>query len=200
MYCLEIHTKKRRLLKRVPEEFQPYKTYFRTFGEYRDLKKKGRKLRRRGWRTTMYSDQSARSSTYREMFFAYNAPDQDGKYQCVYCGRRLPKDKIVVDHVISVGAAKSGRERGLHGKSVNDLSNLVPACDRCNMRKGSKAGLWPLKARLGKNPAWFPIRRTIILLIIVAVVTFLITSGYGEMLMNYIRRGAEIIISFLQSL
>ena len=200
MYCLEIHTKKRRMLKRVPEEFQPYKTYYRTFGEYKELKKKARKLRRKGWRTSMYSDQFARSSTYREMFFAYNAPDQDGKYQCVYCGRRLPKEKIVVDHVISVGAAKSGRGRGLHGKSVNDLSKLVPACERCNMRKGSNGGLWPLKARLGRHPAWFPIKRTIILLIIVAVVTFFIASGYGGTMMDYFRRGAGIIRSFLQTL
>lgn len=46
---------------------------------------------------------------------------------CHYCGRQLPPDELVPDHVTPL-------TRG--GK--NAIANIVPACPRCNCQKGSK--------------------------------------------------------------
>lgn len=187
-YVLEIHTDKKRLLKRVPEEFVPYRAYFRCFGEYKELKKKARRLRRKGWVTLLYSKQHARSDTYRAEFFNANPPDEKGRYQCVYCGRRQSHDKITVDHVISVGSAKKSGGRGLGGRDVNDISNLVPACSRCNMRKGADSSLiWRLKARLGKHPAWHWIRRGIIAIVFFALIVLAVKLGLIQYLIDLFR-------------
>ena len=61
-------------------------------------------------------------------------------YTCQYCGRRLPKSQLTVDHVYP-------RSRG--GKTAWD--NVVCACQRCNAQKGDKT---PREAgmRLLKRP------------------------------------------------
>jgi 5-methylcytosine-specific restriction endonuclease McrA len=67
-------------------------------------------------------------------------------YTCQYCGRVPPRDELTIDHVVP-------RARG--GKSTWD--NVVLACMRCNMRKGSRtvreSGLELLTKP--KKPHWF---------------------------------------------
>lgn len=48
-------------------------------------------------------------------------------YTCQYCGKRLPKSELTIDHVIP-------RSRG--GKT--EWSNVVVACRRCNQHKGNR--------------------------------------------------------------
>jgi len=75
-----------------------------------------------------------------------NIFERDG-HRCQYCGRRFPKQDLTIDHVLP-------RSRG--GKDTWD--NLVLACMKCNLKKGSRL---PEEAqmRLLKKPAmprWLP--------------------------------------------
>lgn len=85
------------------------------------------------------------------------------KLRCVYCGRRLypgnrGRDQLTVDHVIPVDAVNGSfrcakyRERMRRAgiQTINDPRNLVPACPRCNRRKGTRfRRIWRLRAKIG---------------------------------------------------
>ena len=49
------------------------------------------------------------------------------RYTCQYCGRRLPKSELTLDHVIP-------RQRG----GETSWENVVTACKACNQRKGAR--------------------------------------------------------------
>jgi len=55
-------------------------------------------------------------------------------YECQYCGERLPKGKLTIDHVIP-------RSRG----GETRWENVVTACGPCNRRKGDRT---PDEARM----------------------------------------------------
>ena len=132
----------------------------------------------------MYKKQYARSSHYREVFFRENTP-KDGTFHCVYCGRKLTKSEVHIDHVIPVGAAKQGGRaaRMLAGRNVNDPSNLVAACYKCNKAKAdSYSYLWCLRASLGQNPGYFRIRTVLRILLIAAALFVLIYFGLPEII------------------
>ena len=66
---------------------------------------------------------------------------------CQYCGRRLPRSELNLDHVIP---------RSRAGRSA--WTNVVCCCHRCNLKKG---GMTPEEAgmtllRPPKKPAWTP--------------------------------------------
>ena len=42
-----------------------------------------------------------RSRNYRNVFFSQNRTIS-GRYRCVYCGRKKPKEKITIDHIFPV--------------------------------------------------------------------------------------------------
>lgn len=93
-----------------------------------------------------------RGSSYRYDFIREN-PGFHGYYICRYCGKLLKKDRMTVDHRIPVRKAETSwlyrklLDRYPYG--VNDVRNLVPACERCNKRKGSKTGIWLLLGYTG---------------------------------------------------
>lgn len=91
-----------------------------------------------------------RSTNYRTDFID-NHPGWNGFYVCAYCGKIIPKSKMEVDHVIPVSLSRKKRWYRflLKGKSVNDKSNMVASCSRCNRRKSNKAGLWMLRGKIG---------------------------------------------------
>ena len=106
-----------------------------------------------------YKTEWTRSSNYRYTFFRFYEPP----YRCRYCNKRLPKDKVEVDHLIPVGMAKKYRSarfllriRGIN--NVNDVRNLVPSCHRCNEQKRDKLGLWYIKGVLGKYSLYWIIK------------------------------------------
>lgn len=72
-------------------------------------------------------------------FSRLNIMTRDG-YTCQYCGRRLPRSKLNIDHVVP-------RVRG--GQTT--WENVVASCHECNRRKG---GMLPAEAgmRLLKVP------------------------------------------------
>jgi len=69
------------------------------------------------------------------------------KNTCQYCGRRMPKTDLTLDHVVP-------RSRG----GIDSWDNLVLACMPCNVRKGSRMpqeAHMPLIRRPVK-PTWLP--------------------------------------------
>jgi 5-methylcytosine-specific restriction endonuclease McrA len=49
--------------------------------------------------------------------------------RCAYCGKELHNKAWHLDHAVSISS--KGRRRG-----YSDKDNLLPACPRCNLRKG----------------------------------------------------------------
>lgn len=65
---------------------------------------------------------------------------------CAYCGREIAYKDMQVDHIIPIwrGTNREAENRyrqhlGLQQREYgnDDLSNLTPACRRCNFRKGT---------------------------------------------------------------
>lgn len=67
--------------------------------KYRSLKKI---CDRHGITLIINNDYGKRSSDYRKIFFDTFPSDEYGKYYCAYCGKRLAKDKVTVDHLYPV--------------------------------------------------------------------------------------------------
>lgn len=62
------------------------------------------------------------------------------------------------------------RRAALFGiRGSNDLKNLVPACRRCNLRKGTQMGWWIIKGFLGRTWWYWPVRKLLRLTVILAV-------------------------------
>lgn len=109
-----------------------------------------------------------RSTNYRRNFFnRYHGILGTGIYHCSYCGKLLTKKRLRVDHLIPIYRVKEagiGRViMSLHGiRDINDTRNLVPSCESCNSRKGSKMGLWIVRGAVGRHYIfWFILKLTI---------------------------------------
>lgn len=66
---------------------------------------------------------------YRDTFFNNNKSNH-GWYTCEYCGEKLRKGNVDVDH-------QTAQARG----GSNSSSNLVASCPHCNRQKGSMDSL-----------------------------------------------------------
>ncbi len=120
-----------------------------------------------------------RSKDYRDCFFeSGQSTFLKDKYFCSYCGRLLSKEQVCVDHLISV---KKGQVSFIYDsiierlgfESINDVKNLVPACRRCNSRKGAKGGSWVLRGLVGRFPAfWLVFRSAMFVLVILFLLLF----------------------------
>ena len=118
-----------------------------------------------------------RSRHYREKFIRMHPPDRHGKYRCVYCGRKIKAEEMQVDHIVPVGAVRRRPLLRAHMKGrVNDMSNLVPSCRRCNLKKASKTGLrYRIRAWLGSHEGYWKFRkaaRAILILLLVSAVCY----------------------------
>lgn len=109
-----------------------------------------------------------RDETYRTRYIAAHPPNR-GKYRCVYCGRRITKDKMQVDHVIAVNRVKRNwMYRLCVPNGINDLDNLVCSCRKCNLRKRDKGGIWAIRGHFWK--ICLPIYTVLRLLLVAAIV------------------------------
>ena len=140
---------------------------------------------------TLNGEFSERSTGYRKAFFENNEPFIKDRYFCAYCGRLIHKNRVTVDHLYPVGEAKRSiklqqrlKRKGFD--NINDIKNLVPACKRCNSRKGKKMGIWILKGIVGRYPCIWIARH----FIRIALLIFLV---------NYIAE-ADAVIDFLKGL
>ena len=120
-----------------------------------------------------------RSETYRTEFIRA-WPPVHCMYQCVYCGKRIRKDDMQVDHIIPVRAVRHNLLYRLcvPKEGVNSLQNLVPSCPRCNRRKGGKTGLWSIRGRYWK--ICLPVYRVLRVVYVLCIV-FVILFALGLM-------------------
>ena len=97
-----------------------------------------------------------RRPDYRKRFFVEVPPYFGDYYICAYCGKWLKKERVTVDHLYPIGKVsesirlqKKLLKKGI--KNVNDIRNLVPACEPCNLKKGKQVGNWIRRGKYGRN-------------------------------------------------
>lgn len=159
-HTIEVYPRRR---KTSPgSEYSLHNGYWIYTGESGDIRRRERALRRHGYGTLVYPAKYGRSDRYRRIFFAHTAPTRGNRYHCVYCGRLYPKSKITVDHVVPVYILKRSRrmQRRFSKYGSDDPSNLVAACWKCNLKKGTRSGLlWRIRASFGRHYLYFVFRR-----------------------------------------
>lgn len=118
-----------------------------------------RSLDRRGYKVTDTS--FSRSSNYRDVFLKTYLPP----YHCAYCGRKLTRRELTVDHWIPIHKLSVGKRRGHYQRLLrwfcrtddpNNPKNLVCACASCNNKKRTQTGRWLLLGALGKTHWFWP--------------------------------------------
>lgn len=124
-----------------------------------------------------------RSKNYRYEFIKNNSGylGDYNHYHCVYCGRKISKEEMQVDHVVSVYQAKHSILARLFLKinginDVNDPKNLVSSCAKCNKKKGKYSNGWVISAIIGKNYKLWKMRkmfRFLLLIIFIILIYFL---------------------------
>lgn len=142
------------------------------------------------------SDFAIRSTTYRKEYFEKHKPEKRNKYRCAYCGYLYPKSQITIDHIRSVHSAKKSfflrmylKMRGY--KSINDLRNLVPACEKCNKKKGAKGGFWICKGILGRHKSYWIIRRLLFICIIIATIYLICKTHIYTNIYEFVKGGVK---------
>lgn len=164
MYCFEFYNctkaqlEKRKIYGAIEEN-----SYLKVVTSSNDSHATYKKAK--GLRFICYDKKYDRNTSYRQTYFRYNLPNAHpiGKkrntlWRCCYCGKKLKKREIEVDHLIPVYKAK--RQRHWQKKlpnGVNDKTNLVAACRHCNRIKSSKTGLWYVRGLLGQHQLYWKI-------------------------------------------
>lgn len=123
-------------------------------------KKEIKRLQKENIRYSCYRVEYERASNYRQTFFQRT----EGPYRCRYCNKKLPKDKVFVDHIIPVAKTQKSKTARLmltvrRCGSVNDIRNLAPACRSCNSKKSDKMGIWIIRGWLGKYKIYWVLLR-----------------------------------------
>ena len=158
-----------------------WEKYTNSDGEIEEAKKFARKNL---LRCVVLPYQERRSSDYRKDFFeTHPGLFKKGLYQCVYCGKILTKEETTVDHFVSI--ASINQKNALYAllnrkilsaqkiENINDPKNLVPACKKCNQKKGSKTGLWLFKGWIGRY-FWVWVIRWILKFCLIAIAVYLL--------------------------
>lgn len=101
-------------------------------------------------------DYGKRGTDYRRKYFEKNKPVFGKYYLCTYCGRPVKRSKVTIDHIYPVNEVAHNLKlqkklTRIGYQDVNDVRNLVPACETCNKRKSAKMGSWIAKAKLFHN-------------------------------------------------
>lgn len=130
-------------------------------------------------------------------------------YTCVYCGRLIGKDSMEVDHMISVGSAKTSsfvrnyirfiglfKSKQVKKQGVNGVWNLVAACRKCNGAKSDTLGMWVVRGAIGKIAfplLWYGLSAGIVF----SIGQFMITGGGA---ISWLIQGLDGVAKFLQGL
>ena len=107
------------------------------------------------------------------MFFLAK-PDNIWKISmCIVEGKKQRKKSQLIIFPVhemeqSVTVRRSAALFGIRGS--NDLKNLVPACRKCNLRKGTRMGWWIIKGFLGRMSWYWPMRKMIRIVIFLSIV------------------------------
>lgn len=105
----------------------------------------------------MAKERFVRSEDYRSRYIAAHPGWKDKWYLCPYCGRFVAKDRMQVDHIISIDLAnrQSFYRRLVPKAGINSEKNLTAACGKCNLKKSNQGGWWIVRAKIGR--AWYMI-------------------------------------------
>ena len=126
--------------------------------------------RRWGLDYEVKQEEFTRSNDYRYEFIRANPP-KNGYYRCVYCGKKITKDEMQVDHVLPVYAAQTKRSAQRKAKKlgdINHLNNLVASCASCNRKKGASTDpKWTKRAKRGKHESYWIFRKVAITCLII---------------------------------
>lgn len=128
-------------------------------------------LKKKHIRYRVYDSRQERSSTYRDEFFLYNIPP----YRCRYCHKKIDRKELQVDHIIPVSRVKTSvlarNLMYLQGfDNVNDVKNLAASCRTCNLKKGTKMGLWYVRGILGKYRVYWVVRKIFIIVCVLLAI------------------------------
>lgn len=127
------------------------------------------------------SQKLQRSSNYRTVYFGHNSGlFGRGIYFCPFCGKLMrKKSRIQIDHINAIHRVQKSRFLSERFKrlpdGVNDISNMVHSCPRCNRRKGSKGGIWVFLGRFGQY--FMPVVRWAMHGLAVSAVVYAIVRG-----------------------
>lgn len=144
-------------------------------GDEKEIKQLKKKYYRYGMSNT-YNNEYARNRNYRNKFFQKYKYD---KYRCAYCGKKLKKNKLVIDHIIPVNKVQNSffarfLLKLISRNGVNDYNNLVVSCSKCNLKKGTKIKLkYILKGITGKYPCGITIRRLFKFITLLTIILYL---------------------------
>lgn len=134
-----------------------------------------RLLNRKGYKYRSFDKRYDRGTNYRGDFLKDNHYKK--RYRCAYCGKRIKKENMEVDHLIPVSKAKTHSSVRLWLQlcgisNVNDTRNLVAACRPCNRRKSDQMGVWVIKGSIGRFEAFWIIRNIILTILLFAILYF----------------------------
>lgn len=121
-----------------------------------------------------YDEKYERSNGYRKTFIS-NYETKNGMYRCAYCGKKMSQDYMTVDHIISVYKAQnefSGKllMKILRAKTVNDVKNLTPACEKCNRKKGRNIEGYLINGLTGRTYKGVVIRKTFKVVLVISII------------------------------
>lgn len=145
----------------------------------------------RGFRGIIYEEKYNRSTNYRNVFFRNNPSEgttlfsKEPYWRCRYCGKRLTRKKVHIDHIIPVYKAKrfsKWQKKLPYG--VNAPENLAASCKMCNLMKGKKTSIWRFRAKLGSYPMFLKTWRVIHIAFIVVLMCVLIRVCGAEIVNN----------------
>lgn len=115
----------------------------------------------------MAREHFVRSEDYRTRYIAGHPGWREKWYMCPYCGRFVTRDKMQVDHIISIDLAnRQPLYRWLVPKEgINSEKNLTAACEKCNLKKSNRGGWWIVRAKLGHG--WYAAMWVLVVLLAV---------------------------------
>ena len=146
------------------------------------------------------SKNTHRSSNYKKKWTEAN-PSWHGMYLCTYCGWIVPADKITVDHIVPIQAAKRSLKFEQSGRNVNDLENLCGSCMKCNRNKSDKQGLWVVRGRLFRKPFLrrlrFAIRMVLLAVLINLAIYYFVECNGAETVLQFAEEFGRIINNIL---
>lgn len=174
-YTIEIPNIKKRKMRKYLETLgfvyinRKYKQEFESKEEAETI---GELLKTYHIRYYGYSKDMIRSNDYRKQFFQTSKPIIGQWYFCAYCGRPLKKDKVTIDHIVSVRKAQKSKilQRILLKMdltNINDRKNLCVCCEKCNKRKGQKISMAYVIRGILSQKRWFWMIYYLLLLIII---------------------------------
>ena len=125
----------------------------------------------------MAKEHFVRSEDYRSRYIAEHPGWRGQWYMCPYCGRFVKKDRMQVDHIISIDLAnRQPLYRWLVPKEgINSEKNLTAACEKCNLKKSNRGGWWIVRAKLGHG--WYAAVWVLLILLIVGALTTILCGA-----------------------